>query len=80
MVVPAIAFLVTVASCIFLWFTLVIPHRWHALVDRENAFWVRTGLVPEKWAAECKAFERGLPLKIIVGFTIAVGIVILSAR
>lgn len=73
----AFALTVGVVWSVWLWVMLVMPKRWAAFNDWENALWVRTGLLPEKWATKLKAMETGITLKLIVGLTIVGSIVIL---
>ena len=42
--------------------------------------WVRTGLLPEKWATKLKAMETGATLKVIVALGIAGSTAILFVR
>ena len=59
--------LVTALGYFWLWFMLKRPEKWSALVDLENDFWVRKGLVSAAFAERCKRREKGLPQKLIVG-------------
>ena len=71
------ALAVTVTWSMWLWVMLMMPRMWSAYVEWENALWVRTGLLPAKWATKLKAMEKGTTLKIIVVLGIAGSTVIL---
>jgi hypothetical protein len=73
-----IALVLTLSACGVLWMTLLMPSTWSAFVERENAWWVRAGLLPEKWATMLKAMETGASLKIVLGLTIAGGLTVLT--
>ena len=76
----AIALVVAVVCSVWLWVMLVMPKRWATFIEWENAMWVRTGLLPEKWATKLKAMETGITLKLIVALTIAGSVAILFVR
>lgn len=78
--VIAFALIVTVVASVWLWVMVVMPRQWSAYVEWENALWVRTGLLPEKWATKLKALENGKTLKVIVGLTVAGSMAILFVR
>jgi Flp pilus assembly protein protease CpaA len=73
----AFALIVTVVWSVWLWVMLVMRKRWAAFIEWENAVWVRTGVLPEKWASKLIAMETGITLKVIVGLTIAGSLAIL---
>ena len=56
---------------------LLMPGRWSAFVEWETAMWVRTGLLPEKWAIKLKAMETGTTLKVLVALEIFMSMVTL---
>jgi hypothetical protein len=64
---------ITIFSFVWLWFMLKRPEQWNWFVDRENAFWVRTGVVPAGVARRCQRFEKGWPQKLLVGATALLG-------
>jgi hypothetical protein len=43
------------------------PVQWASLVARENAFWVRQGIMSPSFAEKCKRLETGIWLKLLVG-------------
>ena len=47
---------------------MMIRHRlkWGRIVDRENEFWVRKGVLSRSTGERIKRFEKGLGLKILV--------------
>jgi hypothetical protein len=77
LVIIAFALIVGVVWSVWLWVMLVMPRLWSAYVEWENALWVRTGLLPEKWATKLKAIEKGATLKVIVVLGIAGSLAIL---
>jgi hypothetical protein len=76
----AVALGVAVPWSIWLWFMLVMPKRWAAFIEWENAVCVRTGLLSKRWAEILKALETGVTLKVIVALTIAISMAILFKR
>jgi hypothetical protein len=76
----AVAVVVAVVWSAWLWFMLVMPKRWAAFIEWENALWVRTGLLPRKLAEKLKAMETGVTLKVIVALTIAMSMAILFKK
>jgi hypothetical protein len=73
----AFALIIGVVWSVWLWVMLVMPKRWAAFIECENAMWVRTGLLPEKWASQLKAMETGATLKVIVVLGIALSMTVL---
>jgi hypothetical protein len=63
----------TAASIVWLWFMIAKPERWSQIVDKENDFWVRKGIVPASFSEWFRRFEKGLRLKILVGSAALLG-------
>ena len=55
-----------ITCCALLVFMIARPTQWARLVDAENDFWLRTGLVPQKLTSQVRKFEKGRGLKILV--------------
>ena len=51
------------AFCVLLAFVAFKPEKWAAMVDRENAFWIKSGIISAALAARLKRWETGFPLK-----------------
>jgi hypothetical protein len=66
-ILMSILVLMTAAACFWLWFMIKQPEKWGKLVDLENDFWVRKGLVSAAFAERCKRREKGKPQKVMVG-------------
>jgi hypothetical protein len=77
LVILTFALAVTVVWSVWLWIMLVMPRRWSAFVEWENAMWVRTGLFPESWSTKVKAMETGVTLKVLVALGIVMSMAIL---
>ena len=58
---------ITAFSYFWIWFMIRRPERWAALVDKENAFWVRTGVISEAFAGKCTRLEKGPMKKWLIG-------------
>ncbi len=52
----------------WLWFMIKHKEKWNAIVDKENAFWLRVG-VSASLAERFTKSEKGRFFKIIVGLT-----------
>ncbi len=63
----------TAFVCLWMWFMLKRPQQWAAWVDKENDFWVRIGLCSKAFAERSKHWEKGLPLKSLVGIISVIG-------
>ena len=68
-VIAALTFLAQLALFLFFWFWFVVakPAQWARIVEKENNFWVRIGVISEKFAGRCKRFEQGPGQKVLVG-------------
>lgn len=77
LVIIAVALTMSVSWSIWLGIILLMPRRWSKFVDWENAQWVRTGLLPEKWATKLTVMEKGAVLKVILVLGIAASMAIL---
>jgi hypothetical protein len=53
-------------------YTVVLPEKWARLVEKENEFWVRHGIVSRRSAERSKRFEKGWGFKLVLLFGIAV--------
>ena len=53
-------------------YTIVLPQKWARLVEKENEFWVRHGIVSRRTAERSKRFEKGWGFKLILLFGIVV--------
>jgi hypothetical protein len=56
----------------FIWaalllFMIFFPKRWASIVEKENSFWVKKGIIKAKTAEKIAIFEKGKGLKILVG-------------
>ena len=68
----------TTALCwLWLWFMIAKPQQWSRLVDKENDFFLRLGLVSASLSERSRRFEKGLGPKILVGLTAVIGTVAL---
>ena len=56
-------------------FMLIFPEKWGSIVDTENAFWVKKGILKEATVERFVRFEKGKGLKIIVTILIAFSLV-----
>ena len=65
--------LLTMGSWLWLWFIVKRPDKWGAMVDRENAFWVRRRIVSASFAETAKRFEKGRGQKLLVGAAAVLG-------
>jgi hypothetical protein len=59
--------LLTVFGYVWLWFIVKRPEKWALLVEKENDFWVRKGIVSASFAERQKRRETGWPQKMLVG-------------
>ena len=71
----AMALLIAESCSLWLTFILVGPAQWKRFTEIENAFWVRTGLVSEKFAARCKKAEQGYFFKALLCLVAMMGVV-----
>lgn len=61
-----------IGSIFALWlaFIILLPKTWGKIVDKESAFWVKTGLLSESIVEGTKKFEKGIGLKILLGLVV----------
>jgi hypothetical protein len=52
---------------IWLWFMVTKPEQWSRLVDRENDFWLKRGLISTSLSEWTRRLEKGLLLRFLVG-------------
>ncbi|HUM04556.1 MAG TPA: hypothetical protein VLT90_03785 [Terriglobales bacterium] len=62
----------TLVFVAWLWVLIVKPEMWLAFVDREYAFYLKKGLLSPSVADRMRQFERGIGLKLLVGFCVLV--------
>lgn len=65
---------ILILSLIFLAFIVIYPSKWAEIVDKENSFWVKKGLLKESTAKRMSNFEKGKYLKIITLFAILISL------
>jgi hypothetical protein len=70
--------LLTAIAVFWLWFVIRRPGQWAALVDKENAFWVRRGIISEAFAEKCKRLEKGPVQKVMIGGVAVIGAGVLA--
>ena len=68
---------------LFVWvfwlvFTLLFPDRWAWLVDREQKFLLKHGLVSESFSRHLERMEKGIVLKMVLGATVLLGTMALT--
>ncbi len=61
-----------VFSAVWLWFMIRRPAQWAALVEKENHFWVRLGIISPARAEKCSRFGLATGRKLILILTAAV--------
>jgi|ERR1035437_7091600 hypothetical protein len=59
--------LVTLLAYAWLWFLVKRPDQWARWVEKENQFWIRTGIVSVAIGERNLRCQKGLPMKAIVG-------------
>ena len=65
---------VMTALCwLWLWFMIKRQKKWISLVERDNAFWTRKGVVSGRFAEMVKHFEAGIGQKIMIGTWAVIG-------
>lgn len=71
----AIAALAGLTALCWFWLWLMVrrPDRWNRMVDRENAFWARRGVVSPERAQRIGRIEKGKFQKVMVGAVAALG-------
>lgn len=71
----AIAALAALTALCWFWLWLMVrrPDRWSRLVDRDNAFWARRGVVSPANAERIGRIEKGKFQKVMVGAVAALG-------
>jgi len=75
MVVLVFTFILTWLWGSWLAFMLWRPAKWERFVDWENERMVSLGLMPSNWAPWFKRLEKGIVLKLLIGFTAGIGFV-----
>jgi hypothetical protein len=68
-----LAVLTALLICWF-WFILAKPNLWSRLVDKENDFWVKRGIISASFSDKFRRFEKGLGLKILIAAGALLGI------
>ena len=58
-------------------FMIISPSKWDAIVEKENGFWVKKGLLKNSTAEKFIEFESGKWLKLLLMFPIAVSLLLL---
>jgi hypothetical protein len=63
---------------LFVWvfwliFTLLFPDQWAWLVDQEQKFLLKHGLVSESFSRHLDRMEKGIVLKVVLGATVLLG-------
>jgi hypothetical protein len=76
----AIFFLVVFLFVWLFWlvFTLLFADRWAWLVDREQRFLMKHGLVSESFSRHLERMEKGIVLKVALGATVLLGTMALT--
>ncbi len=78
--VPLLCFLwgifMTVGGALWLLFMIARPRSWARINDAENSFWIRRGL-PIKWVGACKNYEQGNGFKVLIAFSVIVGLILI---
>jgi len=64
-----------VSFSLWLWYMLARPTQWARFIERDTEFWIRRGL-PVKLMGNCKEFEQGRGLKVLVAFCIVMAVVL----
>lgn len=67
-----------VSSCLWLVVLYFFPQRWAALVEKENTFWVGTGLVSAARAEQIKRLETGIWAKLMAALLLLATVWLLS--
>ncbi|HEX3797595.1 MAG TPA: hypothetical protein VH413_02745 [Verrucomicrobiae bacterium] len=70
--VVSLAFLTLVAGWAW-WSATRRPRQWGLLVDRENDFWQKRGVLSPALVEKIKSWEKGRPLKWIAGAATCLG-------
>jgi len=60
------AFLLTLAVGVWLVILIRFPHKWADLVDKENDFWIRRGVVKKSTSGWVRRLEKGRFLVVCV--------------
>jgi|TARA_B110000902_G_C13714076_1_gene362475 hypothetical protein len=60
--------LLTILWALWLLFTITAPNKWHAIVVKENQFWLNRKLVSESFVEKMVKFETGLWFKLLLSF------------
>jgi hypothetical protein len=67
-----------VLSCLWLVVLYFFPKRWTALVEKENAFWVGTGMISAGLAEQSKRLETGIWAKLMAALLLLATVWLLS--
>jgi hypothetical protein len=59
--------LTSLFASVWLWFMIARPEQWGRLVDKENDFWLRLGILPQWLIQHTRRFEKGRGQRILVG-------------
>jgi len=60
--------LFTILWAAWLLFTIAAPNKWHAIVLKENQFWLNRKLVSVSFVEKMVKFETGLWFKLLLSF------------
>jgi len=63
---------------LLLWVMLIRPSQWARFTEKEHEFWVKRGM-PVKWAGANRALNRSWVMKVYVGLTILVAVLLTSS-
>jgi hypothetical protein len=47
-------------------FTIFAPNKWHAIVLKENTFWLKRNLISESFLDKMVKFETSIWLKVLI--------------
>lgn len=83
MFLPPLVALFFLLVFLFVWlfwlvFTLLFPDKWAWLVDQEQKFLLKHGLVSESFSRHLERMEKGMVLKLVLGATILLGAMALT--
>ena len=75
--VIGLTFTLAVILAGWLLFILFFPARWAAIVDGENAFWTKKGVIGNPRSETFKRLEKGLVFKVILVAALLLAVVML---
>jgi len=58
--------LLTIVWTVLLLFTILAPKKWHAIVLKENTFWLNRNLISKNVSETLVKFETGIWLKVFI--------------